>query len=247
VTPRARRLALAVSVLGLLLLASTATAERAKDGRRIIGILDVTGPTPDVARSFEAGLEAQLATGHVWLVSRASMRERLKASTRWTDGCLVGTCLAELRVQTRAEVVLEAALTGSGTSFGFVVTLVRTDTGRVLSQESDRCDVCTLNEAMTTAMLATVKLVNALPDQLPDEAAAQGAAAEVAANTVRKQLVAERRGHRRTGLVLTLIGLAAVGAGSAIYFRTDDRPSYGLGTAAGGIGLVLGGVVVLTF
>src|SRR5262249_1077851 len=132
-------------------------------------------------------------------------------------------------------------------SFGFVVTLVRTDTGRVLSQKSERCDVCTLNEAMTTATLATEKLVNALPEQLPDEAAAQSAAAGVGANTVRRRLVAERAGHPRTGLVRTVVGLAAAGAGGALYFARDERPRYGLATAAGGVGLALGGVVVLTF
>ena len=66
------------------------------------------------------------------------------ARPKWTEGCVVGACLSEVRAQTGAELVLLAALTGSGTSFGYVVTLVRTDTGRVLAQESDRCDVCTV-------------------------------------------------------------------------------------------------------
>ena len=46
-------------------------------------------------------------------------------STKWTEGCVVGACLREVETQTGADLVLLAALTGAGTSFGYVVTLVR--------------------------------------------------------------------------------------------------------------------------
>lgn len=244
--------------LALALLAATGSAQIARaeatvangsprPTRRIVAILDVQGPTPEMARNFERDIESQLDTSHYWLVSRASLRSRLAASTKWAEGCVVGKCLHEVKVQTGAEVVLLAALTGSGTSFGYVVTLARTDTGRVLAQESDRCDVCTMNEAMGAATLASVKLVSSLPDVLPDEAAAQGAAIDLAVGAVQRKLVAEQRHGRRVGLALTLVGLAAAAAGTAAYFLQDERPSYGLAAAAAGGGLTLGGVVVLTF
>ena len=50
-------------------------------------------------------------------------------------------------------------LTGSGTSFGYAVTVVRTDNGRVLAQESSRCDVCMVKEAMTEATLTVTPTI----------------------------------------------------------------------------------------
>ncbi len=216
--------------------------------RRMVGILDVRveGVPDEIKAAFERGLEEQLDTKIYWLSSRAQMRDRMKFSTKWVEGCLVGPCLAELRTQTNAELVLLAAFNGSGTSFGHVVTLVRTDTGRVLSQESGRCDVCTVNEAMAEATLATMRLLANVPDKLPDEAGDQSAAIELAVGAEHKKLAVAERATRRRGLVLTLVGLAVTGAGIATYVA-NDKPDYALAIAAGGAGMTLGGVVVLTF
>ena len=132
---------------------------------RIVGILDVRGPTAADEATFERNLEEQLDTNTYWLAPRAIMRERLRNSTKWTEGCVVHHCLQEVKVQTNADVVILAALTGSGTSFGFVVTVLRTDTGKVVAQETERCDVCTFNETMNAAVLATIKLLNGVPDK----------------------------------------------------------------------------------
>lgn len=228
---------------------STDRSATPPDGaRRLIGILDVRveGVPDDIKVQFERGLEEQLENRIYWLSSRAQMRERMKFSTKWTEGCLVGPCLAELRAQTSAELVLLAAFSGSGTSFGHVVTLVRTDTGQVLAQEAGRCEVCTLSEAMAGATLATLRLLSSVPDQLPDPAGEQSAALERALRPVRTELAAERRGHRRAGIALTVIGLAAASAGLAAYFL-DDEPDYALALTAAGAGTTLGGVVVLAF
>ncbi len=218
--------------------------------QRIVGILDVRGPTPSDEATFEKNLEEQLDTNAYWLAPRALMRERLRNSTKWTEGCLVHVCLNEVKVQTNADIVLLAALTGSGTSFGFVVTVLRTDNGKVVAQKADRCDVCTFNETMNAAVLATVELLNNVPDKLPDEGAQQGAAVEVAVqNAVKpleKKLAAAHRGNRGIGITLTLVGLAVAGGGAAWYFA-DDKNHMGLATAAGGGGLALGGIGVLAF
>jgi hypothetical protein len=238
----------------VMLLAGVAHADAPKGPtgkQRIVGILEVRGPTPHDEAAFEKNLEQQLDTNQYWLAPRAKMRERLRNSTKWTEGCVVHHCLSEVKVQTNAELVILAALTGSGTSFGFVVTLVRTDTGRVVSQESERCDVCTLNETMNAATLATIKLLNALPDRLPDETAQQGAAVDLAIGTamapVQSKLVAERRTTTRAGITLTVVGLVAAAAGTAAYLLQDDRPDYGLVAAAAGGGLAAGGIIVLAF
>lgn len=219
------------------------------DNRRIVGILEVRveGLPEGVKANFQRGLEDQFDTKHYWLASREHMKKLLTRSTKWTEGCVVGGCLAEVRAQTGAELVLLAALTGSGTSFGYVVTLVRTDTGRVLQQDSERCDVCTVSEAMAKATLATVGLLNSVPDLLPDEAAAQGAAVDVGVGRVERQLAARDRHTTRLGIVLTAVGLATAVAGLVLYELDSQNASYAVPTAVGGAALAAGGVVVLTF
>ena len=216
--------------------------------RRMVGILDVrVDGVPDAVKvQFERGLEEQLDTKIYWLSSRAQMRERMKFSTKWTEGCLVGACLAELRTQTNAELVLLAAFNGSGTSFGHVVTIVRTDNGRVLSQEAGRCEVCTVNEAMAEATLSVLRLLSAVPDKLPDEAGDHSVAMELVTTTSKKQLAEAHRSARRRGIALTLIGLA-IAAGGITTYVLNDKPDYALAITAAGGGMLLGGVVVLTF
>ena len=218
------------------------------DARRIVAVLDVhvDGVAPEVAAQFQSSLEAQVDTKHYWLAPRARVHELMANSTRWTDGCVVGSCLLEVKTQTGADVVLLAALTGSGTSFGFVVTLVRTDTGRVLAQEAQRCDVCTVNEVLAQSTLATIKLLNAVPDTLPDAAASEGAQLALAKQPLQRQVAGQRHHRRLLGTVFAMTGLVAVVTGIALYV-TQDHASYGIATAAAGGGLALGGVVALTF
>ncbi|MBA3503903.1 MAG: hypothetical protein M4D80_40810 [Myxococcota bacterium] len=218
---------------------------------RIVGILDVRGPTTADELTFERNLEDQLDTNTYWLAPRAIMRERLRNSTKWTEGCLVHHCLQEVRVQTSADVVILAALTGSGTSFGFVVTVVRTDTGKVVAQETERCDVCTFTETMNTAVLATIKLLNQVPPKLPDETAQAGAAVDLAVQMAVQPLekkldVANKKNNNTLGIVMTVVGIAVAGGGTAWYFA-DDKNKMGLATATGGGGLALGGIGVLAF
>ena len=234
----------------------TGLASAEPSARRIVGILDIVGPASDVSAAFENGLEQKLDRKRYWLVPRSKMTERLRNSTKWTPGCLAGPCLKEVKVQTNADVALLAALDGTGTSFGYVVTLMRTDTGSVLSQASDRCDVCTLTEAMSNATVATIRLLEAVPDKLPEAAASPVAAIDDSSTAVvAKQLAAsrsQRRHARKIGVSLTVVGVLAAAVGVTAYAlqSADDRrsgPNYRLVTAAGGVGLALGGVAVLTF
>jgi hypothetical protein len=218
------------------------------DKRRIIGILDVqvAGVPPDVAAKFQTKLEEQLDSREYWLAPQARMHELLRNSTKWSEGCFIGPCLMEVKIQTGAEVVLLAAINGDGTSFGYVVTLMRTDNGRYVSQEAERCDVCTVNEALTNATLAAVKLLTSLPDKLPDEAAEQHAAMDLATKKLEHDKVVMKDRHRKLATVLGLAGLAVAVGGAALYF-TQDHANYGLATAAVGGGLMVGGLVALSF
>lgn len=214
--------------------------------QRIVGVLDVRveGVPPEIAAQFQQQLEVQLDTKRFWLAPRSRMHEMMSNSTKWTEGCVIGACLAEVRRQTQAELVLLAALTGSGTSFGYVVTLVRTDTGAVLEQKTERCDVCTVSEALANATLATVQILNNVPDKLPDpEHDRQVQLAQVQARSDAQ--VAAARHHPRavaTGVLIT--GLAVAAGGAGLYFANKDA---GVATAAVGGGLVLGGLIALTF
>jgi hypothetical protein len=218
------------------------------DRRRTVSLLDVRieGLPDDVKDSFRHQLEEQIDTKRYWLADREYMRRLLLPSTKWTDGCLVGHCLTAIRAS-GAELVLLAALTGSGTSFGYVVTLIRTDTGQVIDQESDRCDVCRVNEVIRGATLAAVDLLNKAPDQLSDEAAEQAARVDRAIGPLQGEL-AERDHHAtRIGIALLAIGLVGAITGGALYLVDDSRPSYAIATATGGLAMAAGGVVVLTF
>ena len=92
----------------------------ADDKRRIVGVLDVRveGVPKEVARQFQNELEKQLDSREYWLAPQQRIREMMANSTKWTEGCLVGLCLSELKAVTGAELVLLASISGSGTSFG---------------------------------------------------------------------------------------------------------------------------------
>jgi hypothetical protein len=242
------RLAFVSTFAVLLSVANAQPPREPGDKRRIVGILDVRleGVPKEIKRQFQVELEKQLDSSEYWLAPQQRIREMMANSTKWTEGCVVGHCLTEVKAVTGAELVLLASISGEGSSFGYVVTLMRTDTGGMLAQEASRCEVCTVNEALASATLAAVKLLTAAPDKLPDEAAEAGAALDVATGKLRAELVTAQRHNRKLGITLTLVGVVAAGAGMTL-FLAADRPSYALGLAGLGAGTALGGVAVLTF
>jgi hypothetical protein len=219
------------------------------DNRRIVGVLDVRieGLTSEIKESFQKSLDDQFDTKAYWLASHALMRQRLSRSTKWVDGCITGPCLAEVRAQTGAEIVLLASLTGGGTSFEFVVTLVRTDTGRVVDQEANRCEVCRVGQVIGDATEAVIGMLNRLPDKLPDEAAEQAAAIDLAVGKVRRELTMREHHTSRLGTTLTVVGLAAAVTGAVLYALDTSRASYAVPIAAGGGAFALAGITVLAF
>ena len=221
------------------------------DRRRVIAILDVRvgdGVPADVAQQFQKDLDQMVDPEHYFLAPRYAVHELMTNSTRWVDGCLLGPCIREVRTQTQADVALIAALTGSGTSFGSVITLVRTDSGHVIGQATGRCDVCTLNEALATAEKASVKLLEGLPPKLPDEDAPQKAAVTAATAPLEAKITTLEHAnhHAGMGIGLVITGLVIAGAGFAIYEAASHNEG-GLMAAGGGVGLAAAGICVLTF
>jgi hypothetical protein len=216
--------------------------------KRTVGILDVRvdGVPDDAKAQFEKGLEEQLDTSTYWLSNRAQMRERLKFSTKWTEGCLVGPCLVEVKTQAQAELVVLVALSGSGTSYGYIITVARTDSGKVVAQDSQRCDVCTPREVMRDATLATINLLNSVPDKLPDEAAEQKGVLDKAVAAGDLRLSSDQKRVKNRGIVVTILGVATAAAGVAVYFL-GDKADYSWAIAGAGGGLAVGGVAMLTF
>jgi hypothetical protein len=241
----ASRRAHAALVVAVLLAGGIAHAE--PDSRRTVGILDVRveGVAPEAKLQFGAALEQQLATSHYTLLTQPKMHEAMASSAKFTEGCVVGACLMDIRAQTSAELVLLVAFNGSGTTYGYVVTLVRTDTGRVLSQHADRCDVCTLTEAMGKATKATLALLDAVPPQLPDESAAQRLALSAAIVPYQRDLADARRHPKRLGTGLTIAGGVITIVGIVALASSSTKPAVAI--TAGGAGLLLGGVTILAF
>jgi hypothetical protein len=220
----------------------------AADPRYTVALLEVrVEGLPDVVKDeLWRQLDQSIDTKRFWLPDRKYMKSRMMGSTKWTEGCVVGPCLSEVHTHTGADLVLLAALSGSGTSFGYVVTLIRTDTGQVVEQEADRCDVCTVNEAVSGATLAAGRLLSNVPDKLPDEAAEQTAAMEREIGKAREQVTAYDHHTTKIGTVLTAVGLAAAITGLALYVA-QDQPTYAAATAVGGSALAASGLIVLKF
>ena len=211
------------------------------DPRRIIGFLDVRvdGAPPEVGVQFQRDVEEEIDQRRYFLATRVRMHDRMTSSTKWTEGCVVGDCLREVKVQTNADIVLLASLSGSGTSYGWVVTLVGTERGKVLGQTSERCDVCTVSEALSAATRATLALLDHVPQDLRrDDTPAPVKAPEPPPP--------EHQDHHVAGGVLAGLGVALAAAGVAYYFA-NDHDKNGLALAGAGGGLIVGGIVTLTF
>ena len=231
------------ALLLVAMLASVASA----DDKHTVGILDVRveGVAPEAKVQFGEKLEQQLAQSKYTLLTQPKMHDAMAASAKFTEGCIAGPCLSDIRSQTHAELVLLVAFNGSGTTYGYVVTLVRTETGRVLSQHADRCDVCTVNEAMTKATKATLELLDAVPEVLPDENASRKTEITAAVAPFKHEAFAARRHFRKLGTGLAIAGGLVTVSGIVALLVSTGRPAVGI--TAAGVGLLAGGVTVLSF
>jgi hypothetical protein len=204
------------------------------DRRKIVGVLEVRvdGVSTTAAEKFETGIEDGLSSTEYWVATRKRMREILAGSS-WSEGCVVGPCLAEVKRQTNADLIVDAYFEGTGSSYRFVVTLIETGAGSVVAQVADHCDVCTLTEALDTAALDTIGLVNGANDT-PIKAPPHTPA------TIDHP---GRRGSRRASLLL--FAGAALAGGTAAYFFHADKRDLGYAGAGAAVGLGVGGFAAL--
>ena len=203
--------------------------------RKIIGVLEVRvdGVSSTAAEKFEVGIEDGLSSTEYWVATRKRMREILAGSS-WSEGCVFGPCLAEVKRQTAADLIVDAYFEGTGSSYRFVVTLVETATGSVVAQVADHCDVCTLTEALDTAALDTIGLVNGANDA--PRAVTTGSRARPDDHAVNRG----RRASRRASLLL-ISGAVLAGSTAAYFFHTHDR-DLGYASAGAALGMTAGGI-----
>src|SRR6478735_6743042 len=146
----------------------TARAERPK-----ILVLPVAGKTADaafrqrVAQSLSEGLIA--SGGEV--VAPPTGAVALPA-----DGCTTPACLAGASRATGAAFLLRAAVDEEGRSYSFKLEMLDGQSGAVLAQRENRCEICTDSEALEIANAAASAL-KAQALKRPGSTAAAGAPA----------------------------------------------------------------------
>jgi hypothetical protein len=218
-------------------------SRRRPAGPPIVGILElrVDGVSPTVAERFEAAIEDGLGSAELRIATRTRLREMLAGST-WSEGCLFGPCLAEVLRQTGVDRVVVAYFQGRGSSYRFVVSLVDTASGRIRAQAAERCEVCTLSEALDGAVLATIGLIHGAS---PGGSVASGPAQRP------PPIAPPRRGARRAlrRSALLLVGVAALAGGAGAYFvgRDRDRPGYAALGSSGALAATGGLMFGLSF
>jgi hypothetical protein len=223
---------------GMLLLAGgAARAERPK-----ILVLPVTGKAADAAfraRVAEALSEGLIASGGE-VVAKPSGPAALPA-----EGCTTPACLSGAARATGAAYLLRAAVEEEGRSYTFKLEMLDGQSGAVLAQRENRCEICTDAEALEIANAAASALKAqalkksggvpppgptvtpvAAPEQLAASPAHVPAPTTGASATPGSELAtgsANERSSTRTAMswVSVGIGVAAIAAGSVLMYIND--------------------------
>lgn len=225
---------LILAIAGIAAFAGPAAADET------VGILhvEVSGVSETAAEMLESSLEDGLGNAGFKVAKRARMRELLEASG-FPEGCRFGPCLQMVYEITGVKLVLVARITGVGRNFTYLVTLVDTRTGSYVSQATDTCAVCTVNEAVATASIAVIGLVTGAGDDTRTRVDDNVAAALDAASLRERQravdeVLARRKRSVTRGSVF-LLGMAAVAGGvsATAFYKEDDQVGYAAAAAAG--------------
>ena len=195
----------------------------------VIGVLDVqvTGVAPELAPRFEMAIEEGLGNAGARFAPRERMIQQMSGSS-WVEGCVIGPCAIEVYKITRVERGLLVRVSAIGTTYNFVATLIDTRTGAPTAQVSQRCAVCTVDEALASATLTLIELVTSTP-QIAAPAAALDAesrrATGAAVTAVEERLRDRRRATRRAALFM--LGAAAIAGGVGVTYLVRDRDEIG--------------------
>jgi hypothetical protein len=163
--------------LALLCAASAARAERPK-----ILVLPVAGKAPDV--SFRQRVAQSLSEGVI-----ASGGEVVPLPTGAAalppEGCSTPACLSGAARATGAAWLLRASVEEEGRTYAFKLEMLDGQSGAVLAQRENRCEICTDAEALEIANAAAsalkgqaMKKPGAMPTALPAAPAADTSAPE---------------------------------------------------------------------
>lgn len=215
----------------LCILVGVAGTGSAHADTNTVGILsiDTTGVSEVVAEQFESEVEEALEGVGMRSVDREKLRERL-AGSEYLDGCSYGPCLAALRVATHVPLVLVARINGVGSSYSFVITLVDTKSGMFTSQVAQSCPVCTIEEAISTATLATISLLTGTGEAEVSEFSSTASSTTDLRSYRRSRPLKKSLG--RTGLIFLGAG-AATGALSLLLWRQDRNDAAIFGGTVG--------------
>ena len=246
-SPASRRARLVV--IACALAPATARAQVApSDNREEIGVLEVatSGLSEAAGDKFEQGVEATLAESGLRVVRSNTVKNSL-LGTSYMSGCTFGPCLKEVFTRTGLRRVLVARIQGAGQSYSFIVSLLDTESGQLISQVATPCPACTVDEAIKTATEAVGELLTR------GETAAQPvttlqpvAPAAPAADPSRDERNQRRRRQlRRAGWIFVAAGVVAAGLGGGLIAM--DESDAGVASAALGGGLAVAGVTALVW
>lgn len=211
----------------------------------IVGVfrVDIDGVSKTAADKFERSIEEGLTGTGFKVRTRKKLSKALKGAH--LEGCYFGACIKRIHERTKIRVLLVARIASVGPNYNFVVSLLDARTGLPTSQVADRCTVCTLEEAIASATLATVALATGTGTaKVTDPVAGPTRAARVSVLRRRIDHLAKRVDkqdkafltNRRIGLVF--LGLAAVAGGiGTLQVRSCDQRddvTCWIGAGAGG-------------
>jgi hypothetical protein len=240
------RAALAAALIGAFAGPAAADTEgRPARPTRTIGVLEVAtyGVSQAAGDKFEESVEETLAGVGFHVVRSSWVKEKL-AGTNYVGGCTVGPCMREVLMRTGLRQVLVARIQGAGQSYSVVVSLVDTRSGELVSQVAQSCPVCTVEEAISTATLATVELLTARRGA-GEQARALAVARESEREAGRAALARREARTRRFGWVFLLGGAALAGVGGGL-LAADRDPAGSVSVGVGG-GLAVAGVTALVW
>src|SRR4029078_8835878 len=155
--------------MALLLVCGVARAERPK-----VLVLPVAGKVADASfreRVAQALSEGLIASGGEVVAPPTG------AAALPPDGCTTPACLAGAARATGAVLLLRAAVEEEGRSYTFKLEMLDGQSGAVLAQRENRCEICTDAEALEIATAAASALkAQALKRPGPPAPGAAGAA-----------------------------------------------------------------------
>jgi hypothetical protein len=248
VRPGAALVALATVTLasaGTAMADEAAKTEPAK-ATEAVAILEVEadGVSEAAAEMFERGIEEGLAGTGFRVVSRDRLAHKLLQS-EYVDGCTFGPCLRRIYQASGIRLVLTARVRGIGPSYSFVVSLLDTRSGVPTSQVAERCAVCTVDEAISTATLAVVGLVTGTGGAKVADPETGPVGSRDAVSPAKQLHVVESRAQGRRS-TLRRIGYAFAGAAAVagvaggVLLANDDTDVGYASVSAGGAFVITG-------